>query len=230
MSTKEGAVRHLRRTSSVVATLALFLTLCVSPATAATRIVPPAGIWDRLSAGDLIGDVWATAYSTPAPVSPLLGHPLCMHLGRTGGILFPVNDSPADACQIRQGAPVFINGLSTAWSNIDDPFPRDEATQQRLSLESDETATSSIVTVDGRGAVNVRADPRRYGVFAPQRAVRLPPDNVFDLPPQRITLSAHGWVVFVLDLPPGVHAIRSYNTFEDGSVYDFTKYVNVIRG
>ena len=175
----------------------------MSPAAAATRIVPPAGIWDGLSAGDLIGDVWATAYSTPASESPLLVHPLCMHLGRTGAILFPVNASPADACSIRQGAPVFINGLSTAWSNIEDPFPRDEATQQRLSLESDESATSSIVTVDGSGAVNVRADPSLY--------------------------SAHGWVVFVLDLPLGPHAIRSYNTFPDGSVYDFTKYVKVIR-
>ena len=56
------------------------------------------------------------------------------------------------------------NGYTTAWSSIDDPFPRDEATQQRLSLESDETVTSSIVTVDGSGAVNLRADPSLYGV------------------------------------------------------------------
>jgi hypothetical protein len=34
------------------------------------------------------------------------------------------------------------------------------------------------------------------------------------------------WIPFVVDLPLGVHAIRSYNTFEDGTVYDFTKYVN----
>ena len=59
--------------------------------------------------------------------------------------------------------------------------------------------------------------------------MKLPRDNVFGVPPQRITLSAHGSLVFVLDLPLGVHAIRSYNTFEDGSVYDFTKYVQVIR-
>jgi hypothetical protein len=86
---------------------------------------------------------------------------------------------------------------------------------------------SSRVTVDGRGLDNV-AQPR-YGVFAPQRTLLLPPDNIYDLPPQRITMSAHGWMVFVLDLPLGVHAIRSYNTFKDGSVYDFTKYVTVIR-
>jgi hypothetical protein len=60
--------------------------------------------------------------------------------------------------------------------------------------------------------------------------VKLPCDNVFGVPPQRITLSAHGWMVFVLDLAPAVHAIGSYNTFGDGSVYDFTKYVDVIRG
>jgi hypothetical protein len=224
-------MRHLRRTSGagLIATLGLLLTLCASPATAATRIVPPAGTWDGLSAGDLLGDGWAVAYSTPAPESPLLGHPLCMHLGRTGGILYPVNSSPADACQIRQGAPVFINGLSTAWSSIEDPFPRDEATQQALSLASDEAATASIVTVDGGGAVDLRRDPPIYGIFAPQRSVKLPRDNVFGVPPQKITLSAHGWLVFVLGLAPGMHAIRSYNTFEDGSVYDFTKYVKVIR-
>jgi hypothetical protein len=221
-------MRHLRRTScaGLIATLGLLLTLCASPA-AATRIVPPAGIWDGETAGDLLGAGWALAYSLPAAESPLSGHPLCGRLGRTGGIVFVVNSSPADACPIRQGTPVFHNGLSTAWSSIEDPFPKDEATQQALSLASDETATSSIVTVDGRYAVNVR-DPL-YGVFAPQRSVKLPRDNVFGVPPQRITLSAHGWMVFVVDLPLGVHAIRSYNTFEDGSVYDFTKYVKVIH-
>jgi|1186.fasta_scaffold473102_2 hypothetical protein len=119
-------MRHLRCMScaGLVAALALLLTLCVSSATAATRIVPPAGVWDGLSAGDLIGDVWATAYSTPASASPFFGHPLCMHLGRTGAILFPVTDSPADACSIRQGAPVFINGLSSVYTSFEDRAQR----------------------------------------------------------------------------------------------------------
>jgi hypothetical protein len=150
-----------------------------------------------------------------------------MRLGRTGGVLYPVNDSPADACPLTLGTPVFINGLSTAWSSAEDPFPRDEATQQALSLQFDEMATASIVTVDGRGAVNARDS--RYGVFSAQRSVQLPRDNILGIPPRRITFSAHGWMVFVLDLPLGVHAIRSYNTFEDGNVYDFTKYVKVIH-
>jgi hypothetical protein len=47
--------------------------------------------------------------------------------------------------------------------------------------------------------------------------------------PRQITFSAHGGMVFVVDLAPGVHAIRSYNTFEDGSVQDFTKHVKVIQ-
>jgi hypothetical protein len=122
---------------------------------------------------------------------------------------------------------VFHNGLSAVQSSIEAPYPRDEATQQRLALELDETVDTSIVTVDGGKAVNVH-DPL-YGALSPQKSVKLPRDNVFGVPPQRITLSAHGWMVFVLDLPPGVHAIRSYNTFKDGSVYDFTKYVKVIR-
>jgi hypothetical protein len=86
--------------------------------------------------------------------------------------------------------------------------------------KSDEAATASIVTLDGRGALNAR-DPL-YGALS-QKSVKLPRDNVFGVPPQRITLSAHGLMVFVLDLAPAVHAIGSYNTFGDGSVYDFTK-------
>ena len=108
------------------------------------------------------------------------------------------------------------------------PYPHDEATQQRLALECDETVKTSIVTVDGYGRLNVR-DPL-YGALSPQKSAKLPAPNFFGVPPKRITLSAHGWVVFVLDLAPGIHAIRSYNTFDDGSVYDFTKYVNVIPG
>jgi len=221
-------MRHLRRISVAgLATLGLLVTLCASPA-AATRIVPPAGTWDGLSAGDLVGDLWATAFSLPADESPAFGHPLCMHLGLTGSVLYPVNGEPADACAVRQGTPVFINGLSCEQSSVEAPYPHDEATQQRLALECDETVKTSIVTVDGYGRLNVR-DPL-YGALSPQKSAKLPAPNFFGVPPKRITLSAHGWVVFVLDLAPGIHAIRSYNTFDDGSVYDFTKYVNVIPG
>jgi hypothetical protein len=49
-----------------------------------------------------------------------------VHLGRTGGgTLFPVNSSPTDLCQIREGTPVIIHGFSTAWSNIEDPLSTD---------------------------------------------------------------------------------------------------------
>jgi hypothetical protein len=127
----------------------------------------------------------------------------------------------------RTGVHQRSDGRAEQHRGIEAPYPRDEATQQRLALEFDETVDTSIVTVDCRDAVNVH-DPL-YGALSPQKSVKLPRDNPFGLPPQQITLSAHGWMVFVLDLPLGVHAIRSYNTFKDGSVYDFTKYVKVIR-
>lgn len=193
------------------------------------RFVPPAGTWDGMAAGDLMEELWYRVYTLPVEEGPFGDNgDRCMRLGRTGGILFPANAPRERPCIVERGTPVFINGLSTAWSSFEDPFPRDEATQQALSLASDESAAASIVTIDGRGALDVRK--ARYGVFGPQRVGKLPRDNIFGLPPQAFTVSSHGWMVFVLDLPVGLHAIQSYNTFTDGSEpYVFTKFVKVVQ-
>ena len=88
----------------------------------------------------------------------------------------------------------------------------------------------SLISVDGGRPVDAR--DRRFSVFSPQRTVRLPPENILEIPPPPgpITLTAHGWMAMIVDLPLGLHAIRSANTWVDGSEpYIFTKYVNVVR-
>jgi hypothetical protein len=178
-----------------------------------------------------MGDAWYRLYSLPAAENPWFGNgDPCFRLGRTGGVLYPANGGLDRLCTVRQGTPVYVNGLFCAWSSAEDPFPQDEASQRALCFDFDKTVAKSLVSIDGGRPVDVR--DRHFSVFSPQRSVQLPPDNLLEIPPppEPITFSGHGWMAMVVDLPPGLHAIRSANTWIDGSEpYIFTKFVNVVR-
>jgi hypothetical protein len=229
-------LRHIRLAALAVG-LGLAVTLLAAPVASGhanqsgARIVAPTGTWDGRTAGELLGEVWYRLYSLPAADNPWFfnGDP-CFRLGRRGGVLYPANPGLDRLCTVKQGIPVYVQGISTAWSSAEDPYPRTEATQRALALASDETAAKSLISVDGGTPVDVRA--RRFGVFSPQRTLRLPAENILEIPPPRkpITLTAHGWMAMLVDLPLGLHAIRSETTWVDGSEpYIFTKYVNVVR-
>jgi hypothetical protein len=234
-------MRHLRHIglAALAVGLGLAVTLFAAPVASGHpakqsggRIIAPTGTWDGRTAGELLGDVWYRLYSLPAPDNPVFGNgDACFRLGRTGGVVYLTNSFPPDhLCNVKQGTPVYINGLFTAWSSAEDPYPRDEATQRALALASDETAATALISVDGGRPVDAR--DRRFSVFSPQRTVQLPRENILEIPPppRPITLTAHGWMAMIVDLPPGLHAILLETTWVDGSEpYIRTRYVNVVR-
>lgn len=228
-------MRHLRHIVLAAAVVGLSLTVAAPFASAQdsqqgdARVVAPTGTWDGTTAGEMLGEAWYRVYSLPVAENPFFGNgDHCMRLGRTGGVLF--NASIERTCTVKRGTPVLINGLFTACSNAEPPpyYGANEAAQRACALASDESAAASVVTIDGRSPVDVR-DPR-YGVFSPQSKVKLPAENILGIAPRTITFTAHGWMAFVVDLPPGPHEIRSYNTFLDGSdPYVFSKFIDVVR-
>jgi hypothetical protein len=226
-------MRHLRHIVLAATLVGLSLAVAAPFASAqdsqegGARVVAPTGTWDGTTAGEMLGEAWYRVFSLPVDENPFFGNgDPCWQLGRTGGILF--NASIERPCTVKRGTPVLINGLTTACTNADQPPSLDEAAQRACALAGDESAEASVVTIDGRSPVDVR-DPR-YGVFSPQRKVKVPAENGFGIAPRTITFTAHGWMAFVVDLAPGLHEIRSYNTFLDGSdPYVFSKFINVVR-
>jgi hypothetical protein len=227
---------HLRRNSFAVlaAGVSLAIALFAAPLASAHdaehgggRVVAPTGKWDGRTAGELLGDVWYRLYSLPVADNPYFGNgDPCFRLGRRGRVVYPANGGLDHVCTVKKGTPVYVNGLFCAWSSAEDPYPPDEATQRALCLALDEEVETSLISIDGGTPVNVRA--QRFSVFSPQRRLQLPPENILGIPPQSITLTAHGWMAMIVHLPLGLHAIRSENTFPDGE-YSFTKYINVVR-
>ena len=228
-------MRHLRHIVLAATMVGLSLAVAAPFASAqdsqrgGAQVVAPAGTWDGTTAGEMLGEAWYRVLSLPVAENPFFGNgDPCMRMGRTGGVLFPVADGAT--CTVNRGTPILITGLTTECSNAEPPpyYGRDEAAQRACALAGDEAAAASLITIDGRSPVDVR-DPR-YGVFSPQRKVKLPAENILGIGPRTITFTAHGWMAFVVDLAPGLHEIRSYNTFLDGSdPYVFSKFINVVR-
>ena len=166
-----------------------------------------------LTGGELLGQSWATEFESPP--GAFVGE--CIPLGKNGKVVFPLPDENLSAfCTVKPGTSVFI-APSSECSNIEDPpfFGADAAAQRACALAFDEEFfVSATISVDGGRAVDLLTP--RFELFSPQMTVELPPDNVFGVPPQTVTLAAHGWGAIVRGLPPGEHVIAiDVETSED---------------
>jgi hypothetical protein len=211
-------IRHPRHT--VLAALAV--ALCASPITvahashehASHAVVVPAY-------GNLLGEVWAQLYSLPVDENPFAGNgDPCLKVGQR--VVQAIGGGP---CTIQQGTALTL-GFGTAWSNVEDPFPKDEAAQRALALAADQAIVEAHVTADDGDRVDIRTP--RFEIFSPQRTVQLPEDNILGVAAQTVTLTAHAWAAVVRDLAPGRHTIVGEALLADGSTFTVPHIITVV--
>jgi len=221
-------MRHLFL--AVLAALAAML--CMTPLARGAsledgvRLVAPTQSFDGRTGGELLGDVWGRIYAEPRPDNPWFGNgDPCTRMGSTGNVVFIAHNE--SLCTVHEGTLVLIHAFFATCDNVSPPpdYGADEATQRACALAYTGGVQVGLVSVDGGEPFDLRK--ARYGVYSPQRAVQLPAANFLGIPPQPATFTAHGWVAVLAGLRPGLHTIRSENTFADGS-YIFTKLVNVL--
>jgi hypothetical protein len=220
-------MRLLRRTTLLVLAAALAVVVALPLATPAAasgsrpRATPTHQV-DGMTGGELQGQYWAYVYSTANPSTT------CLHLGQTGHVYFLPYEPPT--CDITEGMPIFVLGWATTCSDVEPPpyYAVGEAAQQacaRKAIDID-MVRAITVKVDDGPLVDIHAD--RFGEYAPQQHVQLPPDNFLGLPPGSLaTLSAYGWVALIEHLRPGHHTIHTEVVFPtDANVR--TIVVNVV--
>jgi hypothetical protein len=79
-----------------------------------------------------------------------------------------------------------------------------ERKQRRCAIRSDQAIDQVKVTIDDN-TVDIRQPA--FEVVSPQRAVELPPGNIFDVVPGPATFVAHAWAAHVTGLRPGSHTL-----------------------
>jgi hypothetical protein len=182
-----------------VAVLAAAFALSAAPAARASAVVTPVHTIAGTTPGQLLLESWTQLLSTPATDNPIVGHCESLAGGRVqapiGGFGFAEIN-----CTVRQGVPLFVR-FGAFCSSLEGVFTN--RAQLACAHEAVTDLTAVTIAVDGGRPVNMLA--RRFEIDSPQGIVRLPPDNLLEAPPQRITLSAFAWGVLIDDLSPGRH-------------------------
>jgi hypothetical protein len=214
-----------RTTRRLVTSALLFVAtvaLCAAPAAGARAhergeplVTPAKGKW--------MGESWAQLYSLPVSAHPWFGNgDQCLTLARD-----VIQASTGGPCTIKQGT-TFTLFISTAWSNVEDPFPETQAEQRAVALAVDQGTVEIALIVDDQDPIQIRN--RRFERFSQQRTVLLPADNFLGVPgPQTVTLTAHGWGAAIRKLSPGGHTIVLDALLADGSHWTIPHYIDVVR-
>lgn len=108
-------------------------------------------------------------------------------------------------CAATQRTRLFLR-FGTACFNVEEGVGETEQEQLECAVTSDDEIAEINITVDSGETINV-VRRRRFELFSPQRTVQLPDDNVFDVPAQVVTFTAHAWGAVVRRLRPGRHII-----------------------
>jgi hypothetical protein len=222
--------KSTRRCGLAGLTVLLSLGLALGPATAATahhthQVVKILGSGDPggLDGGRYLGEFWAGFYGTAVDQLPD-----CARLGPHDRVLYV--PGLAAVCTTREGDPLFVEGLSAAISNLEDPFSSDAATQLQTARDFDYGAALEIhLAIDGGTPVDLRVP--RFEVVTRQQTVQLPENSIFGpgVEPQVVTLTAHGWLATVRGLRPGLHHIVRTGVFDFGDGPTAETYDQTLR-
>ena len=221
-------------TSRHIVLAALAVAMCAAPVASAHdrdkgsgHLLPPHARVYGLTGGQVMGEAWYRNLTLPVAENPLFGNgEQCARLGREGKVLLAIGFEP---CTVPEGTSVYVIGITSFCTNVEpEPFfGADEAAQRACAVAGLRPITESLrLTVDGGESVDLLK--RRYEIFSPQREVQLLEDNFLGVPPGPATFTAWGWVAWLKDLPPGVHALRSEAVFDDGSSHTWELVVNVV--
>jgi hypothetical protein len=189
--------------------VAVAVTFVLTPASAAAsdpessgRLVRPERSFGGVDGGDVTGEGWRSSLSTPADRL----RPRCLRLGRDRAALLALPGEESPACRVGGGTAIYVLGLTQVCT-----APVDErvsaAEQRRCALDGIDESPPSVFTLDGRRVADLHKD--RYLICSPQRRVDIAPDNIVDAPAGPSTVTACGYVAWLIGLPPGRHALRT---------------------
>lgn len=219
-------MRHLRRT--VLAALAV--ALCAAPVAGANDrqengrgagVEPARG--GGLTGGELLGEAWARG--NYAGEDPFSGS--CGTLAHDVLTPHPADDGTA-TCTATPHTRLFIY-FGTACFNVEEGVGKTRREQLACAVASDRAIHELNVTVDNGNAINIVR--RRFELFSPQRAVRLPAGNDFGVKPQTATFTAHAWGAVIHTLHPGRHIVTFEVVAPDfGDPFTKRFVLNVVQG
>ncbi len=217
-------MRPLRHTVLTILTVAL----CAAPVAGAHdrhekdgAVVAPAR-GGGLTGGELLGEAWARdAY---AGEDPFRG--TCMTLARN--VLAPhVGDDLTATCTAKPRTRLFVY-FGTACFNVEEGVGETEQEQLACAVALDQAIDELNVAVDNSKPINIVKG--RFELFSPQRTVELPEGNIFGVPAQTATFTAHAWGATIRRLRPGRHTVTIEVVAPDfGDPFTFTVLVNVVR-
>ena len=219
-----------QRRSIVLAVLAI--ALCAAPVASARDqprkgsgavIAPARG--GGLTGGELLGEVWAQNLALPASNDPFAGtcipfvrNVIAPHPGETG----------TARCNATPSTRLFVF-FGSFWSALEEPFPATEEEQLAEAVAADQAIQELNVTVDRGRTVNLVR--RRFELFSPQRTVQLLDDNLFGVPAQTTTFTAHAWGAVIRGWRPGRHTVSFEVVAPDwGDPFTLTVILNVVPG
>ena len=190
-------MRHLRR--AVLAVLAI--ASCAAPVASAhdqhqdgdrAVIAPARG--GGLTGGELLGEAWAVGPF--AGEDPFSGG--CVSLARN--VIAPHFDENATAtCTATRHTRLFVF-FGSACFDVEEGVGGTEEEQLACAVAADQAVREHNFTVDDGKTVNTVR--RRFELVSPQMTVQLPPDNVFGVPAQATSFTAHAWGAVVRKSAP----------------------------
>lgn len=166
-------------------------------------VAPSASAAPTSQLGDTLGDLWTTVLQTPTPQNPFAGGDTCVMLA--GNIVAPFGPSGAEKCTVMSGTKIFVAAWTTECSTFkgDTCGGANEAELRANARAADAGIMIHTVNVDGPPVPVTEVETGLLSIHLPQ-------DNIFGLNgADRNGLSvAHGWVVLLDPLAPGMHEIK----------------------
>jgi hypothetical protein len=196
---KEQPVRRLTLTALACAVFAL----AVAPVAAGAKSQKSPFAKGNRSAA-LLGEWWQTMLAIPVSKNPLVGNgDRCVFLSRH--VLAPALDTDGEiSCTVGKNTSILPLGLGTECSDAEEPpfFGADHKARRACAIAADDGITVNEVGIDG-----TIYDISAYRVQSPDRKVRLPADDLFDLDATSMRFTADGWAALIEPLARGHHVI-----------------------
>ena len=137
-------------------------------------------------------------------------------------VLAPAMDQGGEiSCTVGRNTSILPLGLVGECSDAEEPpfFGATQRERRACAIAGDDGLTVNEVGIDG-----LLYDTNGYRVQSPDRKVRLPADDLFELDASTMRFTGDGWAALIEPLPPGDHVItvRSAGTLFNGKPIDST--------
>jgi hypothetical protein len=204
--------------TGLLSTMGSWSRIALAAATVALFAAPVAAAHDRSNGGEATvvpagGEIDAKYYETffqlPAAENPLQGHGNpCVRVGHHGKVLMAIARGGRVTCTAERGT-MLATGSDHWCSDFFDPpgsrfYAVGRDAQRRCAKALSHEMTTLTVTVDG---VVFDINKPRFADFTPLIRLKLPVGNIFEFPPQNVTMTAYGWTALVGNLRVGRHII-----------------------